>query len=142
MKLNHNELSTAIPESWDDRTMITLVAPFENGQFAANVVITRHYIGANESLEDFVEQQTQMMRESLPAFELLDFRADTLNNRASCRQLHRFQTENGFLQQVQTFVLANQKVYAITGTATAADFERHIAAFREIVENFEITGDD
>jgi hypothetical protein len=142
MKLKHNELSTAIPDAWEDRTMITLVAPFAAGQFASNVVITRHFVQATESLEDFVREQLKIMRDSLPNFELLDSRANTLNGHPSCQQLHRFQTENGFLQQVQTFVLANKIVYAITGTATAADFEKYIGAFREIVENFEILDED
>jgi hypothetical protein len=142
MKLKHNEFSTEIPESWEDRTMITIIAPFDAGQFASNVVITRHFIQAHESLEDFALQQTQMMRESLPNFELLDSRTDTLNDRPSYRQLHRFQTENGYLQQVQTFVLANRSVYAITGTSTVTDFDSYVAAFREIVENFEVEDED
>lgn len=142
MKLTHNEISTAIPANWEDRTMLTLVAPFTAGGFAANVVVTRHFVEATESLEGFVEQQLQIMRESLPNFELLDTRIDMLNGRPACRQLHRFQTENGILQQVQTFVLASRRVYAITGTAAAADFEQQIAAFREIVENFEIADEE
>jgi hypothetical protein len=142
MKLKHNEFSTTIPESWEDRTMITIVAPFDAGQFASNVVITRHFVQAHESLEDFVLEQLKIMRDSLPNFELLDSRTDTLNDRPSCRQLHRFQTENGYLQQVQTFVLANRSVYAITGTSTITDFDRHVAAFREIVENFEVEDED
>jgi len=139
MKLKHNEFSTVIPDAWEDRTMITMVAPFRAGQFASNVVITRHFVGAGESLEDFVEQQLQIMRESLPTFELLDSRDNTLGGFPSSQQLHRFQTENGFLQQVQTFVLANQVVYVITGTAPVNDFGQYISAFREIVENFEIS---
>jgi hypothetical protein len=142
MKLVHNEFSTAIPDTWEDRTMITLVAPFAAGEFASNVVITRHFVGATESLEDFVQEQTRLMRESLPGFELLDYRANTLNGHPSCQQLHRFQTEGGALEQVQTFLLANRRVYAITGTATVADFDKHLAAFREIVENFRISDKD
>ncbi len=139
MKLKHNEISTAIPATWEDRTMLTLIAPFEAHQFAANVVVTRHPVKPNESLEDFVGEQLEMLRESLPNFELLDRSSDTLNGQPSSRQLHRFQTESGVLQQVQTFVLANQNIYAITGTAAVEEFNLHIQAFREIVENFEIS---
>lgn len=138
MKLQHNEILTVIPENWADRTMITLVAPFAAGEFASNIVVTRHFIEAHESLEGFAQEQQKIMRESLAGFELLDFRANTLGGRPSCQQLHRFPTENGFLQQVQTFVLANQSVYVITGTATVNDFERHLQAFRDVVENFQI----
>jgi hypothetical protein len=138
MKLKHNEFSTAIPDAWDDRTMVTLVASFGAGEFATNIVITRHFVEAHESLEDFAQEQQKMMRESIANFELLDYRANELNGRPSCQQLHRFPTQNGVLQQVQTFILANRRVYVITGTSTVNDFERHIQAFREIVENFAI----
>lgn len=138
MKLTHNEFSTAIPETWEDRTMVTLVAPFRAGEFASNIVITQHFVEAHASLEDFAQEQQKMMRESIADFELLDYRTNELNGRPSCQQLHRFPTQNGFLQQVQTFILANRRVYVITGTSTVNDFERHIGAFREVVENFEI----
>ncbi len=142
MKLQHNEISTVIPASWEDRTMLTLIAPFDEAiHFAANIVITRHPVKPNESLEDFVGEQLEMLRESLPNFELLDRANDTLNGYPSSRQLHRFQTEAGFLQQVQTFVLSNQNIYAITGTATVEDFNKHIQAFRKVVENFFVSGE-
>jgi len=139
MKLTHNEFYSAIPESCQDRTMITVVAPFAPGEFATNVVVTRHFVAAHESVEAFAEEQLKIMRESVPNFELLDYRTTTLNELPAVQQLHRFQTENGFLQQVQTFVLADRKIYVITGTSTVNDFERHIGAFREIVENLQIS---
>jgi hypothetical protein len=37
---------------------------------------------------------------------------------------------------VQTFLLVGLKIYAITGTARVEEFDRHLRAFREIVENF------
>lgn len=141
MKVTATDFTTAIPADWQDRTMMTLVAPFAPGEFAANCVITKHFVAAHESLEDFVSEQLQMMQQSLPAFEVLDYRVNTLNGLPCCQQLHRFQTESGFLQQVQTFILANSSVYVITGTATVNDFNRHLDGFREIVENFQITAE-
>jgi hypothetical protein len=139
MKLTATEFTTSYPDDWQDRTMITIVAPFAPGEFAANCVVTKHFVAAHDSLEDFVREQLKLMEQSLRNFEVLDYRVNTVNGFPACQQLHRFQTENGFLQQVQTFVLANLKVYVITGTSTVAAFDRHINAFREIVENFEIS---
>lgn len=139
MKLINSDFTTAFPDEWQDRTMITLVAPFAPGEFAANCVITRHFVEAHKSIEDFVREQLTLMEQSLPDFEILDYRVNTVDGFPGCQQLHRFQTENGFLQQVQTFVLANQSVYVITGTASAETFAAHVSAFRQIVENFHIS---
>ncbi|MBS1797606.1 MAG: DcrB-related protein [Acidobacteria bacterium] len=138
MKLQHNEFSTEIPATWEDRTMITLIAPFGPGEFASNIVVTRHPVGPADSLEDFVAAQLDALRQSLPGFELLDTRRTTIDNRPASQQLHRFQSDQGFIQQVQTFVLARQTVYIITGSSTVADFEKHLQAFRDVVENFAI----
>lgn len=140
MKLTANDFTTEMPDDWEDRTMVTLVAPFAPGEFAANVVVTKHFIQPTESIEDFVRGQTEILRRSLPDFELLDYRAVKHRGFPACQQLHRFSAENGAIQQVQTFVLANGAIYAVTGTAAVTDFDRHINAFRQIVENFRITG--
>lgn len=117
--------------------MYTLVAPFKPGEFAANCVITQHFVDSTQSVEDFANEQTAIMRESIPTFELLDFRATMIAGFPACQQLHRFNADGRDIQQVQTFVLANRKIYVITGTAPVGEFEQHIAAFREIVENLE-----
>lgn len=138
MKFTANDFITELPDQWEDRTMVTLLAPFAAGEFASNIVITRHFLESGSTLEDFVNAQLQMMRESLPAFELLDRRFTETNNFASYQQLHRFQSEDGVLQQVQTFLLAEKTVFVITGTAQVEKFDVHIAAFRRVVENFQV----
>jgi hypothetical protein len=142
MNIIHNEFTTALPEGWEDRTMITLVAPIIPNQFATNIVITKHFVESNQSLEDFVGEQTKMLMEALPTFEVLDYRINTIKGYPGCQQLHRFQTENGALQQVQTFILANKTVYVITGTAGIEKFNSKLDAFREVVENFEVSALD
>ncbi len=138
MNLTANDFATTFPDEWQDRTMFTLVAPFADGEFAANCVITKNAVTAHESLEDFVQEQTNMMRQSLPNFEILDYRTTDLKGFPGCQQLTRFQTENAVIQQVQTFILANQSIYVITGTSEVENFNAHLDAFRQIVENFHI----
>ncbi|MEP6925005.1 MAG: DcrB-related protein [Pyrinomonadaceae bacterium] len=136
MQISHNEFTTTIPDDWQDRTMLTLVAPFAPGQFATNVVVTRHEVAASDSIESFAKLQLEMMQNSLPAFELLDSRATTINGRPAIQQLHRFRSEQGeFVQQVQTFVLGNLEIYAMTGTARISEFNQHIDAFRQIMDD-------
>lgn len=139
MKLTANDFTTAFPDEWEDRTMITLVAPFSLGKFAANCVITKTPAVEGETLEAFVQEQTEAMRQTLPDFQVLDYRLNELNGLPSCQQLQRFQAEVGVLQQVQTYIFANQNFYVITGTADVENFNAHIAAFRQIVENFQVT---
>jgi hypothetical protein len=138
MSVQGNGFTTQLPESWEDRTMTTLVAPFKPGSFAVNVVITKHFIASNESVEGFAEEQTQMLKQSLPRYEVFDRRSTVINGLPAVQQLHRFQTENGLLQQAQTFVLAEAAVFAITCTATVQEFAAYIPAFRQIVENFQV----
>ena len=139
MKLTANDFTTAFPDEWEDRTMITLVAPFSIGKFAANCLITKTPVADSESLEDFVQEQTEEMRQTLLNFQVLDYRTNTLNGLPSCQQLQRFQTENAIVQQVQTYILAKQNIYVITGTADIENFNAHLSAFRQVVENFQIT---
>ncbi len=139
MRLFHNELTTEFPDEWEDRTMITLAAPFRPGEFATNVVMTKHIVEPTQSLESFVQEQSQMLAEALPDFEILDYRINQINGFPGCQQLHRFNSENGMIQQVQTFILANRCIYAITGTSILEKFDESLEAFRRIVENFEIS---
>lgn len=83
-----------------------------------------------------------MMQNSLQNFEVLDYRKTVINDYEACQQLHRFQTQNGLLQQVQTFLRSASNVFAITGTATAEEFHLHTSAFKTIVENFKVKETD
>ena len=142
MNIKHNEFATAIPGDWEDRTMITLVAPFAPGDaFAANVVVTKHLISPRESIEGFVAEQLEIMKANAPNFQLLDVRKTSVQNFPASQQLHRFQTETGAMQQVQTFILCGAIIFSITGTARQQDFDRHVAAFRQIVDNFRFDKD-
>lgn len=142
MNIKHNEFTTAIPDDWEDRTMITLVAPFAPGDaFAANVVVTKHRIMPRRSIEDFVAEQLEIMKSNAPNFQLLDVRKTSVQGFPASQQLHKFQTETGTMQQVQTFILCGAVIFSITGTAPLDQFDRHISAFRQIVDNFQFQAD-
>jgi hypothetical protein len=53
--------------------------------------------------------------------------------------LQRFEIENVTIQQAQTFVLAKDAVFVITGTASIEDFNGIIGAVRGFTENFRLT---
>lgn len=136
MKFTANDFTTELPDKWEDRTMVTLFAPFTPGIFASNVVITKHDVEINANIEEFAQEQIQLLQTSLPGFELLDQRLTTVNNYPAYQLLHRFQSDHGILQQVQAFLLCKTKIFAITGTSRIEEFDRNIQAFRQVVENF------
>ena len=138
MKIKHNEISVEIPPNWSDHSTITLVAPFDESGTATTVVVTKNFVGGHQTLEEFVEYQLKILEDSMPEFTLLDFWENEINGRRCLQQLHHFQTENGTFQQVQTFFLANQTIYTVTGTSALKEFAKYTDAFRDSVLNFEI----
>ncbi len=141
-KFTANGWTAAMPNGWEDRSMITIVkgADAEEG-FATNIVVTKQR--AEMSVEEFAVQQAQMMRQELAAsggvLQILDERAIEIGGVPSYQRLQRFDTGGGqIIQQVQTFFLAQKTIYVVTGTATLDMFDRAIPAFKEFVESFKI----
>ncbi len=65
----------------------------------------------------------------------------TMNNAPAFQRLQRFQIEDLYVQQAQTFILGGGSVFVITGTAAVEDFNEIIGAIREFTENFQLTND-
>lgn len=138
MKVIANGFAVELPKGWDDRSLITLAAPTSANGFAPNVVVTRERIPANVSIEAYAQAQRTAMKEEVPALEILDERATTINGAPAFQRLQRFTMEGQQLQQAQTYVLAQGLVFVITGTAAIADFDNQIPAFRQIIESFRL----
>lgn len=138
-KFAANGWSAAMPAGWEDRSTITLVGETDGDGFVANIVVTRQRVLPAASIEEFAAQQAELMRREIKTIEVLDQRATTINNLPSYQRLQRFTAGELTIQQVQTFILSGDTIYAITGTASLASFDRSIPAFREFVETFEPT---
>ncbi len=65
----------------------------------------------------------------------------TLNNAPAFQRLQRFQIEDLYIQQAQTFILGGGSVFVITGTAAVEDFNEITGAIKEFTENFQLTND-
>ena len=138
MRLISNGFLTEMPDEWNDGTMVTLTEPLNGQQFATNIVVTRQIIAPGQSIEDYTAAQIGFLREAVENFQALDFRATAINSYPACQSLHRFVMNNFAVQQVQTFILANQTVFNVCGTALVAEFAKHLPAFRQVVENFRV----
>lgn len=138
MKLVANGWKSIIPNGWEDRSMITLVGAMGTSGFAPNIVVTREKLDPPMSLVQYAQTQKEAMMQELPNVAVLDERELRIKNVLAFQRLQRFQIENQFIQQAQTFFLSGDTILAVTGTATVEDFNNSIDAFREFVENFEI----
>lgn len=130
-----------MPEDWADRSMITLVGETGAAGIAANIVVTREEIDSRMSVEDYAESQKQAMMDEIERLEILDERATTVNDAPAFQRLQRFQVEDLYIQQAQTFILGEGSVFVITGTAAVEDFNGIIDAVRKFTENFQLTNE-
>ena len=138
-KITANGWTADLPAGWEDRSMITLVGETDASGFASNIVVTRQKVDAGTSVEDYAAIQGDLMQAEIENLQILDERAIEINGAQAFQRLHRFEIDGGqFIQQVQTFFLAGDIVFAITGTATLEAFDRSIPAFRQFVETFQI----
>ena len=81
------------------------------------------------------------MRQEIEQIEILDERSATINNVPAFQRLQRFEVEDLYVQQAQTFILGKNSVFVITGTAAVEDFDGIINAVREFTDNFQLTND-
>jgi hypothetical protein len=135
-----NGWNSILPAGWADRSLITLVGATGATGVAANIVVTREETGGHSpSVEAYAEAQKQAMAAEIPQLQILDERAATLDGAPAFQRLQRFEIEHVIIQQAQTFILAKDAVYVITGTAAIEDFNGIIGAVREFTENFRLT---
>jgi hypothetical protein len=133
-----NDFQLDLPDGWQDGSLITLIGPTSVDGFAANVVFTREDVSDKTSIEEFAAAQLSAVHAEIAGLEILDERALPLGGLPAFQRLRRFELEGRSLQQLQTFVLYLSKVFTITCTAEVAEFETHAAAFREIVNSFQL----
>ena len=138
-KFTANGWTADLPDGWEDRSMITLVGETDAGGFASNIVVTRQKVDSETTLEDYAAIQADMMRHEIGNIQILDERAIDIGGTPAFQRLQRFAvSETQIIQQVQTFFLHGEVVFAITGTATLETFDRSIPAFKKFVETFKI----
>ena len=137
MRLIGNGFATEVPAGWQDRSMVTLIGPTSATGFAANVVVVREDIGPRRSVEEYASRQRQAMESQIDGLEILDERPARINGAAAYQRLQRFASQGHRVQQAQTFILADGIVFAVTCTASLEDFDKHLDAFRRVVDSFQ-----
>jgi hypothetical protein len=138
-KVISTDWSASMPRGWEDRTMVTLVGPVSDDGFASNIVVTREKLEDTTTIEEYAKVQADLMREEIDGVELMDERSIEINGLHAFQRLQRFAIDDQIVQQVQTFVMGNDVIYAITGSSSVEDFNASIPAFKKFVESFELS---
>jgi hypothetical protein len=137
-KVISTDWSASMPKGWEDRTMVTLVGPVSDSGFASNIVVTREKLENSTTVEEYAKVQADLMREELEGVEIMDERAIDIKGLSAFQRLQRFAIDDQIVQQVQTFVMGDEIIYAITGSSSVEDFNASIPAFKKFVETFEL----
>lgn len=136
-----NQFSTVLPDGWADRSVISLVNLKTTSGFAANVVVLREEVAPHTNIEQYAQKQLAEVKAGLPDFQVIDERAATVKDLPAYQALSRFTSNGRMLQQAQTFVLKDAMIFAFTFTTAIEDFNTHIPALREIVDNLVFEND-
>ena len=130
------------PQGWFDRTMIVHTAPLTEGQaMAANIVVARDGLPAEETFAAYCARQAKVFASSLPAFVAGEQRSGILHERNAVQMNFSWASSAGELRQQVSFIDAGEGV-VVTFTASAAstDFDAHRDVFNAQLAALKIVG--
>lgn len=139
MRYQANNFTIKTPDDWLDRSIITFVAPHQAGDFAANVVITREAVGADLTVEDYVNRQFAVARREIAGVKIVEQKETTLGGKFAIEITQDLSANNLALRQMQIFVLFGGEICVITCTATVGNFNQNLLGFRKILESFAVS---
>ena len=109
------------PDGWFDKTMIVYAAPATPGQtIAANIVIARDAMGAEETFREYCNRQIDGFRVTLPHYTREDEGPGFVQDHDAFQVRFVWQSGAGMLRQRVFFISAGSGV-VVTYTATAAE---------------------
>ncbi len=129
-----------IPDDWQDRSIISFVAAVSPNEFAPNVVITKEFVDSETSVEDYANKQFAVTQSEVEGLKIVEQQNITINGQPAVQIVQKIAAHGLNLQQLQTFVLADEEIFIVTCTATAAAFGQHLARFQKIVQSMRLSG--
>lgn len=133
-----NNFTIETPNDWQDRSIITFVAPNQTGEFASNVVITREAIDAKLTVEDYANRQFAIAQREIAGIKIVEQNNITLGGKPAIETIQNLSANNLALRQLQIFVLLDREICVITCTATVGNFNQNLPRFRKILESFTV----
>ncbi|MGI8786265.1 MAG: DcrB-related protein [Pyrinomonadaceae bacterium] len=140
MQFQGSDYTLEVPDDWQDRSIISFVATVAPSEFAPNVVITKETVDAEMSVEDYANRQFSVTQAEVQGLTVVEQQNITINGRPVVQIVQKISAHGLNLQQLQTFVLANEEIYIVTCTATAASFQQHLPRFKKIAQSLRLNG--
>ncbi|MDQ2746012.1 MAG: DUF1795 domain-containing protein [Acidobacteriota bacterium] len=138
MRYQTNGFSVETPDDWEDRSIITFVAPSVTGEFATNLVITREAVDISTSIEDYAYRQFDIAQQEVAGLQIVSQENTTVGGKPAVEIIQRLAAHGINLQQLQTFILLPEEVCVITCTATVGNFNQWLPRFRKILDGFQV----
>ncbi len=139
MLYQSNNFTIETPNDWEDRSIITFVAPAAPNEFAPNVVITKEAIDPALSVEEYAYRQFEIARAEVSGMKIIEQKNTTLSGKPAVEIVQQLSAHGLNLQQLQFFVLLYEEICVITCTATVGNFNQYLPNFQRILDSFFIT---
>lgn len=131
-----HEGEISIPEAWQDKTMQLFVLP-QPGGGQASFVITRDGETKAQSLEAYVDGQLLQAKNRLNQFRLIGREVLEVGHTPSVEIDYVWKApEQVELRQRQAFAEWQNSYLIFTLTTRAADFEKHLVSWSEVLRSF------
>lgn len=137
MRYQANNFTIETPDDWQDRSIITFVAPSAPNEFAPNAVITREVFDIKMSVEDYVHRQFDIARREVKGLKILRQQDVTIGGKPAVEIVQQLSAHSLNLQQLQIFILLDTEICIVTCTATVGNFNQYLPRFRKMLESFQ-----
>ena len=138
MRFDGGIFALDLPDDWQNRSIISFIAEVAPTEFAPNVVITREPVDEETSIEDYAGRQFAVTQSEVEGLQIVEQRNTSIGGKPAVQIVQKISAHGLKLQQLQTFILADEEIFIVTCTATGASFEQHLPRFQKIVESFRL----
>jgi hypothetical protein len=128
--IQHNQLTLALPSSWEDGTQVVAMGPTDGG-FRPNLVASQEPTKGGENAERFAQRQLPALKQALQGFVLIKEGPASFGRLVGFLREHHFSTRNTKLGQLQFYVIHERTAVTFTYTHLAPK----LATTRKIAEH-------
>jgi hypothetical protein len=132
-----------LPEEWADRTVTTLVGPFQPGGYAPNVVVTRELLCDNLGLGGFADGQAALIRDQATEFAVVATEHGTLDGERAILRTTRWRIpDETEITQLSAYCLRDGHGIGVVCTAPTHAFPEAEPGFRSLLAGFRFAQDE
>ncbi|MFN0062872.1 MAG: DcrB-related protein [Myxococcaceae bacterium] len=113
--LQHNALSLALPQGWEDGSQVIALGP-QDGGFRPNLVFSQEPVKAGENSAQFAARQLPQLKQALTGYVLVKEGAAKFGNNSGFLREHAFKMEKSEIGQLQFYVVNGGTAFTFTFT--------------------------